>query len=164
MQPHQHRLGGGTLGARPGAKHEPSTEANARPWTIIMRGVRLLSPQLRRRLMLTTAAGVVMAALEAASFGLLFLLIRVLSGTNASLPGGAGLFGAGHNRDAFLARCGGAVLVLFLVKSAGSLLVLRIQSSVQASIDAHLANSLFRKYLTTPYLNFIQLSSSDMVV
>ncbi|MDQ1505529.1 MAG: ATP-binding cassette, subfamily bacterial PglK [Actinomycetota bacterium] len=152
------------MGARPEAKDDPATAANARPWTIIMRGMRLLSPQLRRRVVLTSAAGAVMAVLEAASFALLFLLIRVLSDTTAPLPSVAHWIGAGDSRNAFLARCGAGVLALFLVKSAGSLLVLRIQSSVQASVDAYLANSLFRKYVTTPYLNFIQMSSSEMVI
>jgi ABC-type multidrug transport system fused ATPase/permease subunit len=125
--------------------------------------VRLLTPPIRRRLFIAVGASTVMAVLEAASFALLFFLIRALSDVNAPLPGVAKLLGA-SNREAFLARCGGLVLALFLLKSVGNFILLRIQSSLQANTDAYLSTALFSRYLATAYLQFIQRNSAEMIM
>ena len=134
------------------------------PWKVMARAIRLLPRSIQRRLIVVAGMAAVMAVMEAASFALLFYLIQVLTDPKAALPGVAGLLGASHNADSFLARCGALVLGLFLMKSAGTLLLMRISAGLHADSDSYLSKALFARYMALPYPEFIQKNSADMIV
>ena len=135
----------------------------ASQWRVITRAVRLLSPPLRRRLAIALGASAVMAVLEAASFGLLFLVIRALSDDQLPLPELADILGAGDH-DSFIARCGALVMGLFALRAVGSLLLLRAHASLQAEADEELSTALFARYQSMPYLDLLERNSAEMII
>lgn len=146
------------------AEDASGTSAAGSPWRVMVRAVRLLSHPLRRRLYAAVGASAIMALLEAASFALLFLLIRVLSDESLSLPGFAETIGASTDRDSFLARCGSLVMGLFVLRALGTFLLLRAHASIQAQADEQLSTALFRRYQSMPYLDVLQRNSAEMIL
>src|SRR5207302_411500 len=96
------------------------------PWKVMARAIRLLPRSIQRRLIVVAGMAAVMAVMEAASFALLFYLIQVLTDPKAALPGVAGLLGASHDADSFLAGVGVTLALVQPLLAAGVVLFMAL--------------------------------------
>ena len=130
---------------------------------VVARGLGQLPASLRREVRTACVGASALAVVEAGAFGTLFLLIGVISSPFTKHTRALDLFGEDLTRGQQITRVGASALTLLLVRSVGTLWLLRRQARVQATADAFLSEGLFEAFLRTPYSSLVQRNSAESI-
>lgn len=135
-------------------------------FSTVRQALRLVDAWTRRRVALSGAFALVLAALEMAAFGLLYVLISLLADENSRPPpivdSALGALGA-EERSSLLSILGLFVVAAMLMKSCIAIAVARWQTRVQNVSEARLASRLYREYLDQDFLFHVSRNSSTLI-
>ncbi len=127
----------------------------------------IMSPALRKRLARVELLALVSALLDAASFGLLYPLLRIFTGYSAVkhwLPVRilASALGT-HVQGQLELRLGLVIMAGFVLSSIVGLVLTKYQCRLVAAVEADLSCRLFAAYMDQPYLDHIARNSSNLI-
>jgi ABC-type multidrug transport system fused ATPase/permease subunit len=132
--------------------------------TTVRRGLALVDSWTRRRVIVSVGLATGLAVLEMAAFGLLYLLVKAVSGDGIAHGPSKMLAAAGvSDAESQQVALGVLVVVVMLVKSAAAVAVTRWQARVQNLSEARLASRLFRDYLGQDFQFHVDRNSSVLI-
>lgn len=120
----------------------------------------------RRRIWWSVPFAILVAAIEAAGFGLLYLVLNALGDDDALRSGPLGVLRditGVHDPSAFRWLLGSMIVALLAVKGCAAVTLLWWQTSVLASAEAETASELFEAYLHAPLTFHLETNSAAMI-
>lgn len=135
-------------------------------FSTVRQALGLVDSWTRRRVALSGAFAVLLAGLEMFAFGLLYVLISLLSDeTRLAPPAVSSVLGAlgAHDRSSLLWLLGLFMVIALLLKSVIAVLIARWHTRVQNVSEARLASRLYRQYLDQDFLFHVNRNSSVLI-
>ena len=132
--------------------------------TTVRGALGLVDAWTRRRVAVSAGLALALAGLEMVAFGLLYVLIRAVSGGNSDTGVMNALGRAGiEDPNRQLSALGLLVVAIMLLKSATAVAISRWQSKVQNVSEARLATALFREYVGQDFLFHVHRNSATLI-
>lgn len=131
--------------------------------TTVREALALVDAWTRRRVAVSAVLALALAGLEMLAFGLLYVLVRAVSGEDTSSVMRALARTGIDEPDRQLTALSLLVVTIMLLKSAAAVFISRWQSKVQNISEARLATALFRGYLGQDFLFHVQRNTSTLI-